>query len=252
MSSPDKSTRVIAPGASPPSAQKPTWIFVSRRQPALFLDGETIPLASDREYIIGRDAETCNIVINDERVSRQHASIYSRGGRYFVRDHGSMNGTFVNREKIVDALGLLPGDEIFVPPQKVLFVLHDQYMRSAGGQMKQSHFSGLLRALRIPDLIQMLNSTMQTGTLMIMDTNGQTGRTLFMKGEIIAAQYKDKREEDAVYALVGVPDGQFEFITETAPTWARSIETRTITLLLEACRRLDEQKQENSTPALAG
>ena len=219
-----------------------TWLFISRHQPALFLNGETIPLSGDREYIIGRDPDSCNIVINDERVSRKHAAIYARGGRFFIKDFESMNGTRVNRERIGTPIGLLPGDEIGVSTQKFLFVLHDQVLRSSSGPaaQKQSHFSGLLRALRIPDLIQLLNGTQQTGMLTLEDTEGEPGRVYFADGEIISAHYRKKSDEDAVYALVKIKDGHFEFLNENTPPPPKTILTRTMPLLLEACRRCDE------------
>ena len=219
-----------------------TWLFISRHQPALFLNGVTIPLSSDRDYIIGRDPNTCNIVINDEHISRQHAIIYARGGRYFIKDFGSVNGTSVNREKIGSAIGLLPGDEIRVSTQKFLFVLHDLILGSSVGPsaQKQSHFSGLLRSLRIPDLVQLLNTTQQTGMLTVEDLNGQPGRAYFANGEIISAEYMNKSGDEAVYALVTVKDGHFEFLSENTPPPARTIQVRTMPLLLEACRRADE------------
>ncbi len=234
------------PGARDPERQDsgPAWVFISRHQPALFVNGETLPLSSDHEFVIGRDPDSCNIVISDERVSRQHAAIYSRGGRYFIKDLGSANGTFVNKERTSGPIGLLPGDEIIVPPQKFLFVLFDQFMSSSSSvapvKERQSHFSGLLHALRIPDLIQTLHSTQQTGILTIMDTNGKTAKLYLAKGEIIAATYKGKSAEEAVYATIGIRDGQFEFVNEANLTVARTVKTGTIAMLLEGTRQEDE------------
>ena len=242
MATPDKDNGPVTTSVAPAARATPTWIFISRHQPALFLNGETIPLSSDREYIIGRDPDTCSIVLNDERVSRKHAAIYARGGRYFIKDFGSMNGTMVNRERIGSPIGLLPGDEISVSTQHFLFVLHDQVLSSSAGPaaQKQSHFSGLLRSLRIPDLIQLLNGTQQTGMLTIEDLDGEPGRLYFAAGEIISAHYRNKADEEAVYALATIKDGHFEFLNENAPPPPKTIHNRTMPLLLEACRRADE------------
>jgi len=238
----EKARSPEATSAHPVARGASTWLFISRHQPALFLNGETIPLSGDHEYIIGRDPDTCNIVINDERVSRKHAAIYARGGRYFIKDFGSMNGTMVNRERIGSAIGLLPGDEICVSAQKFLFVLHDQVLRSSTGPaaQKQSHFSGLLRSLRIPDLVQLLYGTQQTGMLTIEDLDGEPGRAYFASGEIISAHYRNKADEEAVYAMVTIKDGHFEFLNESTPPPPKTIRSRTMPLLLEACRRTDE------------
>ena len=47
-----------------------------------------------RAITIGRD-ESCDIIINNERVSRFHASIIPEGNRYIYRDSSS-NGTVIN------------------------------------------------------------------------------------------------------------------------------------------------------------
>jgi DNA-binding CsgD family transcriptional regulator len=52
-----------------------------------------------RKQIIGRAPE-CAIQLFDERVSRQHAKIWERGGVAFIRDLKSRNGTFVNGERV--------------------------------------------------------------------------------------------------------------------------------------------------------
>lgn len=52
-----------------------------------------------RKQIIGRAAE-CAIQLYDERVSRQHAKIWERGGVVFIRDLNSRNGTFLDGVRV--------------------------------------------------------------------------------------------------------------------------------------------------------
>lgn len=254
MTGPDSSSESANAQKSATSDLGSQKVFVSRRQPALFLNGKTIPLSVGREYILGRDKESCNVVIPDERISRQHACIFSRDGRYFIKDLGSLNGTFVNRERIASPLGLLPGDEIIIPPQKLLFVLHDQQYgarvqpTATETDKQRSHFSGLLHALLISDLIQLLNSTMQSGVLTVQDPERRTGRVFFLHGEIVAARYEEKSQEDAVYALLRIKKGSFEFIRENITMPENPIKTRTISLLLEGCRLADEATVHESNP----
>lgn len=233
----------------------PERIYVSKRQPGLFLNGRTVPLTTEREYVLGRDKKTCDIWINDERVSRQHAKIYSIEGRYFIEDMNSLNGVFVNRERIKSSIGLLPGDEIILPPQKLLFILQDsaeppraeqRFRPSAKPEGLQSHFTGLLRALRIADLIQLLNATLQTGALVIQDPQRSVGRVHFNKGEIVSASYGDKTAEEAVYSLLRVRDGNFEFVQENLPTPEQTIKRSTMSLLLEGCRLADEAQADGT------
>lgn len=59
---------------------------------------------------MGRLADN-DIVLNDKRVSRHHAEVLDRGGRWVVRDTGSTNGTAVNGKLVREAV-LRPGDTI--------------------------------------------------------------------------------------------------------------------------------------------
>src|SRR5262245_38113296 len=49
----------------------------------------------DKPLVVGR-GEDCDIVINDQSVSRRHARISPRPGGYNIIDLQSTNGTFVN------------------------------------------------------------------------------------------------------------------------------------------------------------
>ncbi|HWE36087.1 MAG TPA: FHA domain-containing protein [Isosphaeraceae bacterium] len=50
---------------------------------------------SDERFLIGRDA-SCQLRPNNPTTSRKHAMIERRGGRIFVRDLGTTNGTVLN------------------------------------------------------------------------------------------------------------------------------------------------------------
>ena len=60
--------------------------------------GQSFPLQDDRT-IVGR-VPTCNVVLPDHLVSRQHAEIRRESFGYVVRDLGSSNGTFVNGQRL--------------------------------------------------------------------------------------------------------------------------------------------------------
>jgi hypothetical protein len=69
---------------------------------------------------LGRHPES-NIFLDDITVSRRHAEITRRGGALVVRDVGSLNGTYVNRERVEEAV-LKPGDELQIGKFKLVFV----------------------------------------------------------------------------------------------------------------------------------
>ena len=74
----------------------------------------------EEEVTIGRDGSN-NIVIEDPRISRQHASILTEPTGHRVRDLGSRNGTRVNG-KVVEVEGhlLRNGDQIALGGNQVI------------------------------------------------------------------------------------------------------------------------------------
>jgi len=69
----------------------------------------------------GRHPES-DIFLDDVTVSRRHAEIVREGDQYLVRDVGSLNGTYVNRERIEDQARLNNGDELQVGRFKLVFL----------------------------------------------------------------------------------------------------------------------------------
>ncbi len=75
----------------------------------------------DKEVVsAGRHPES-DIFLNDITVSRRHLEIQNEGGRYFVKDAGSLNGSYVNRER-VEVAELSSGDEIQIGKFKLVFL----------------------------------------------------------------------------------------------------------------------------------
>ena len=62
-----------------------------------------------RKFLIGR-ASSNDIQIQDCLVSRQHAAIAFMNGKYFIEDHGSTNGTFLNGVAVSGVLELKQND----------------------------------------------------------------------------------------------------------------------------------------------
>ena len=71
--------------------------------------------------LVGRHPDS-DIFLDDVTVSRRHAEFYRQGGRFTVRDVGSLNGTYVNRERIEEAQ-LNEGDEVQVGKFRLVFLL---------------------------------------------------------------------------------------------------------------------------------
>ncbi len=81
--------------------------------------GERFPLSSGVTRL-GRHPDS-EISLDDITVSRRHAEVERlAGGRYVVRDAGSLNGTYVNQERIETA-ELHQGDELQVGKFRLVF-----------------------------------------------------------------------------------------------------------------------------------
>ena len=69
---------------------------------------------------IGRSPD-CDVFLDDVTVSRKHAVFTRDGERWRLDDQGSLNGTFVNRER-VDAAVLSDGDEIQIGKYRLTYL----------------------------------------------------------------------------------------------------------------------------------
>ena len=67
----------------------------------------------------GRHPES-EIFLDDVTVSRRHAEFERNGGEFSVRDVGSLNGTYVNRDRIDEVL-LKDGDEVQIGKYRLVF-----------------------------------------------------------------------------------------------------------------------------------
>jgi FHA domain/zinc-ribbon domain len=81
--------------------------------------GETFAPQGERTTI-GRSPD-CPVFLDDVTVSRKHAELVQRDGRWFIEDQGSLNGTFVNRRR-VESADLSDGDEIQIGKYRMTFL----------------------------------------------------------------------------------------------------------------------------------
>ena len=76
-------------------------------------------LLDDDEVMSGRHPDS-DIFLDDVTVSRKHAVFRRTPGGFVVRDVGSLNGTYVNRE-LVDEITLTTGDEVQIGKFRLVF-----------------------------------------------------------------------------------------------------------------------------------
>jgi pSer/pThr/pTyr-binding forkhead associated (FHA) protein len=76
-------------------------------------------LLDDDEVMSGRHPDS-DIFLDDVTVSRKHAVFTRTADGFVVRDVGSLNGTYVNRELVDEAL-LQTGDEVQIGKFRLVF-----------------------------------------------------------------------------------------------------------------------------------
>jgi pSer/pThr/pTyr-binding forkhead associated (FHA) protein len=81
--------------------------------------GETFPVEGER-LSIGRRPDS-EVFLDDVTVSRDHALLVRRGDEYWLDDCGSLNGTYVNRQR-VDSHRLVDGDELQIGKYKLSYL----------------------------------------------------------------------------------------------------------------------------------
>src|SRR3954464_8694526 len=80
-------------------------------------------IAVEEELIIGRTASVEGRLADDPEISRQHARVTRSGEGYVIEDLGSMNGTFVNGNRLQAPHQLVNGDSVEVGGTRLLVEL---------------------------------------------------------------------------------------------------------------------------------
>jgi len=74
--------------------------------------GLSFELKPDHALLIGRDA-SCDVHLSDTLASRHHCWVEYRSPKYFIRDAGSRNGTFLNGRRVGES-ELQAGDQVLI------------------------------------------------------------------------------------------------------------------------------------------
>lgn len=77
-------------------------------------------LLNTEKITVGRHPDS-EIFLDDITVSRRHATFTRASDGYQVADLGSLNGTYVNRDRIDDTITLAGGDEVQIGKYRLIY-----------------------------------------------------------------------------------------------------------------------------------
>ena len=96
--------------ARPVPAELPTWGQLTEHRGI-----RTFPLRDNR-IVLGRSSDA-DVVVEEAEISRFHAVLFRQGGRFWISDLGSANGTAVNGYAVpTDPVEVGPGDMLSFGP----------------------------------------------------------------------------------------------------------------------------------------
>lgn len=124
---------------------------VSRAAALVVIHGEDLGRKFDlttEEISIGRSGR-CDIQVDQDAVSRKHATLTNESGRLMVEDLGSTNGTIVNDEHIDGPLRLRNGDFIKIGRTIFKFI--------AGNNIEAAYHDEIYRMTTVDGLTQVFN-----------------------------------------------------------------------------------------------
>lgn len=90
----------------PEAEFKPAFLYVERG-PGM---GQLLEVKQGT-VVVGR-ASVSDLRLQHPSISRRHAQVKRKGEQFFVKDLGSQNGTFVNKQRIATEVEVKPGDTI--------------------------------------------------------------------------------------------------------------------------------------------
>ena len=134
-------TQVIRGGVDRPTSGGSDCLVVIYTREGKGPLGKRVPLDGPlQELAIGRDVHNA-VVLDYDSVSRRHASLVRRDGRWWLRDNRSTNGTFVNDQPTAEA-ELRNGDRIKIG---------DVILKYLSGEDLEAEFMSTISQMMVTD-----------------------------------------------------------------------------------------------------
>ncbi len=225
---------------------------------------EPLKVPGKGKICIGRTDDN-DIVLHEPRASRKHASIQFVKPHYVLCDLGSSNGTYLNNTRLLENSPAILQNWDKIRIASAVFtirIVEDQAeimnefkelrsrmhtmateiinLREIWNQDNQPGFGGDLAHLCPVELFQMIESGTKSGILEMKTSSGEGSYTI-CDGQIANARFNDLIGEEAVYAVLNINQGTFTFKPDFIRVENPQINTRITFLLMEGCRRMDEE-----------
>jgi pSer/pThr/pTyr-binding forkhead associated (FHA) protein len=228
--------------------------------------GGEYPLVDKGELVIGR-ASDLDLVLVEDMVSRKHAKVMVTPAGISIADLGSMNGTFVNGEKVKRAQ-LKEGDRVLIGTNilKLVAVTRaagepvdskaaQQKLDAAAVAQEKKHagrsapVQGRLEEVPLVDLLQLLGTSKKTGAIVIRGYRG--GHVHLRAGKVISAVIDADPTlppKKALFRMMAWTQGAFEFAPQEGELVApmpNEMAESTEQLVIEAVQQADELARGN-------
>lgn len=210
-----------------------------------------IPLQPNTLYHVGRDASN-TIVLIDDLVSRFHSSILvSPQGQVYVEDRNSRNGTMVNGNRIRQRTELQLDDKVTIGTYQIFYKNLATQKPFSTDELTSTTMAlddlgspdgmvGTLQLMSMTELFTTLEYNEKTGVLMVI-SGLKEGKVYFFHGNILRASFGQETNLPAIFQILGLQEGTFEFQTQDLNGVPAEIPLTTQQIFLEYARSLDQQ-----------
>lgn len=204
-------------------------------------------LPADGVLRLGRTMDQ-DVVLSEEMASRCHAVIERRHDGLWLEDLSSTNGTYLNGERITRA-ALKLHDRIMIGAM-ILEVFQEDVPRPP--HVSSGVLAGLLGALSLDGVLQMLGAANKSGCLVVESM--LTGRIYLSDGRVRHAAFDESPSlcaQKVFNRMIRWTSGAFVFETRADVHPEATLDANVESMLLDATHALDEwHRLEPSAPDL--
>ncbi len=138
------------------------------------LDGSVAEYIFDQPVVTLGSSDDNDLVIDDDKVSRDHARIFQEGDDFLIEDCGSTNGTYVNHVRVRVAW-LKSGCEVRLGSTQLRFSLLSQRVEITPSQ-RQALGSVVGKSERMRRLFGVIEKIAPTGATVVLQGETGTGK----------------------------------------------------------------------------